>query len=54
MTSLRSNEGDNFSNARAVRNLFERSVEKQASRIVKINSPTFEEIILLTSEDIAI
>ena len=53
MSAFRSHEGDNFSNARAVRNLFEKSIEKQASRIVKINNASLEEIKLLTAEDIS-
>lgn len=54
MSTLRNHEGDNFSNARGVRNLFEKSIEKQASRIVNINNATLEEIQLITSQDIPI
>jgi len=53
LIKLRRIEGNNFSNARAVRNLFEKSIENQASRIVGINSPSRDEIRLLTADDIA-
>lgn len=52
MTTLRRLEGNHFSNARAVRNLFERSIEKQALRIVRIQNPSLDEIKLLKAEDI--
>lgn len=46
------NKGKDFGNARDVRNYFERAVSKQASRIVKINNPSKEDVMQLTIEDL--
>lgn len=45
-------KGENFGNARDVRNYFEKSISKQASRIVKISSPSKDEVELLKAEDL--
>ena len=45
-------KGENFGNARDVRNYFEKSIAKQASRIVKIASPSKDEVQLLKAEDL--
>ena len=50
--SMVSNKGKDFGNARDVRNYFEKAVSRQASRIVKISSPTKEDIELLTADDL--
>ena len=42
-----------FGNARLARNLFEAAVARQASRVVSIEEPTNEELVLLTADDIA-
>ncbi|MDP9070318.1 MAG: AAA family ATPase [Actinomycetota bacterium] len=42
-----------FGNARLARNLFEAAVARQASRVVSIEEPTNEELVLLTGDDIA-
>ncbi len=44
--------GRSFGNARAMRNLFEKIIEKQANRIVKITPITEEILMVLTEEDI--
>ena len=43
-----------FGNARYVRNLFEAAVANQASRLVKIDEPTDEQLTTLTAEDIPV
>ena len=45
-------KGENFGNARDVRNYFEKSISKQATRIVKIASPSKDEVQLLKAEDL--
>lgn len=45
------NRDKNFGNARDVRNLFEKIVEKQANRIVAINNPTIDDIQTITKAD---
>ena len=42
----------NFGNARDVRNLFEKLVAAQANRVAGISSPTDEEILTVTEEDL--
>lgn len=42
-----------FGNARLARNLFEASVARHASRVVDIATPTDDELIVLTPDDIA-
>ncbi len=45
--------GPGFGNGRLVRNLFEGAVARQATRLVDVESPTDEQLIELTAEDIA-
>ncbi|NLM59876.1 MAG: hypothetical protein GX194_12340 [Clostridium sp.] len=40
-----------FGNARGVRNFFERAVSKQASRVVKLQNPDNEELVMLKIDD---
>jgi len=54
MKSIRKIEAHNFSNARAVRNLFEKTIERHATRVVKIENPTLDQIQLLVFDDIVI
>ena len=42
-----------FGNARYVRNLFEKIVQKQANRLSRIQIPTIEQLKMITIEDIA-
>ena len=42
----------NFGNARDVRNLFEKLVAAQANRVAALPSPTDEEILTITAEDL--
>lgn len=46
------NKGDNFANARNIRNLFERIITKQANRIATQGSATEQDIITITIADI--
>ncbi len=43
---------EKFGNARYVRNLFERIVQKQANRLSRIQNPTKEQLKLITIEDV--
>jgi hypothetical protein len=43
---------DGFGNARAVRNLFEAAVTRQASRVVRDAAPTDEDLMTLTAADV--
>ena len=45
--------GRGFGNGRFARNLFEDAVARQASRLVKLESPTDEQLLTLTADDIA-
>lgn len=45
--------GEDFGNARFVRNLFEKLHANQADRIARIENPTEEELSLITEEDFA-
>ena len=47
-------KGENFGNARDVRNYFERAIATQASRIVKLSSPSKDEVELLKAADLDI
>jgi SpoVK/Ycf46/Vps4 family AAA+-type ATPase len=50
---LRIRQGEKFSNARAVRNLFEKTIENQASRLVRSNQLSREEIEMIIPEDVS-
>jgi SpoVK/Ycf46/Vps4 family AAA+-type ATPase len=41
-----------FGNGRLVRNRFEEAVSRQASRLVKLDNPTDEQLVTLTADDI--
>lgn len=43
---------ENFGNARDVRNLFERGVARQSNRVAAMESPTKEDLMALTAEDL--
>jgi Cdc6-like AAA superfamily ATPase len=45
--------GRGFGNGRFARNLFEDAVARQASRLVKLENPSDEELLTLTTDDIA-
>lgn len=47
-------KGNNFGNAREVRNYFEKAIATQASRIVKLASPSKDEVELLKAADLSI
>ena len=44
----------NFGNGRWVRNLFEKSVERQALRVSEMESPTKDQLMTLTMKDVGI
>ena len=52
ITSMVENKGENFANAREVRNLFETIITNQASRVALIEHPTSEQIKLIDPEDL--
>jgi stage V sporulation protein K len=52
ISTLRQQEYSKFSNARSIRNLFEKIIENQATRLVKINQPSRDEIQLIISDDL--
>ena len=51
--ALAAHKGKNFGNARDVRNYFEKAIAKQASRIVRLQSPSKDEVVLLKEVDLA-
>ncbi|MCU0537506.1 MAG: hypothetical protein MUD14_26760 [Hydrococcus sp. Prado102] len=52
-SDLYSNRDKTFGNGRLVRNLFEKTIEKQANRLVKLSSLSKEIIMTILPEDIA-
>ena len=52
LQELYEDRDDNFGNARDVRNLFEKIVANQADRVAKLESPTDEDILTVTVEDL--
>ena len=48
------NKGKNFGNARFVRNLFEKTIERQANRLSKEVNLTNEKLTKITAEDLAV
>ena len=51
-TFLYATRDENFGNAREVRNLFEKAVARQADRVALLESPTKEQLMELTKEDL--
>ena len=51
--SMVAHKGKNFGNARDVRNYFEKAIAKQASRIVRLQSPSKDEVVLLKEADLS-
>ncbi|MGC9504411.1 AAA family ATPase [Baaleninema sp.] len=54
LTELYENRDKNFGNGRLVRNIFEKTIEKQSSRLVKLSNVTKAEMLQLKTEDIAL
>jgi len=52
LAELYEDRDDNFGNARDVRNLFEKIVAKQADRVAKLESPTDEDLLTITVDDL--
>ena len=46
------NRDENFGNARDVRNIFERAMSRQADRVAALESPTKEDLMALTEDDL--
>ena len=53
-TKLFEERNKNFGNGRLVRNLFERTIEKQATRLTKLSELDRENIVTIMTEDIAV
>ncbi|MDJ0615377.1 MAG: AAA family ATPase [Calothrix sp. MO_192.B10] len=51
-TSLYENRDKNFGNGRLVRNIFDKTIEKQANRVVKLSNFSKEKIMAILPEDI--
>ncbi|MCR5847987.1 MAG: AAA family ATPase [Lachnospiraceae bacterium] len=51
-SELYAERNESFGNGREVRNIFEKAVSRQASRIAKLESPTDEQIMMLEKDDI--
>ncbi|MDJ0732885.1 MAG: AAA family ATPase [Nostocaceae cyanobacterium] len=51
-TSLYENRDKNFGNGRLVRNIFDKTIEKQANRVVKLSELSKEKIMAILPEDI--
>ena len=54
LAELEAHKDANFANGRDVRNYFEKVVTKQASRISKLESPSDDEVLTLTAEDVKV
>lgn len=52
LENLHANRSANFANAREVRNLFEKAVVKQASRLFELKNPSNEQLCELTVSDV--
>lgn len=52
LQELYEDRDDNFGNARDVRNLFEKIVANQANRVAAVESPSDEELLTITVEDL--
>lgn len=50
--AMEQNKGENFANARDVRNLFETVITNQAARIASAGSPEKSDLLLITKEDL--
>ncbi|WP_234300998.1 hypothetical protein [Sphaerospermopsis aphanizomenoides] len=51
-TKLYNEKDKNFGNGRLVRNIFEKTIERQANRLVKIQAVNKETLMTITGEDI--
>ena len=52
IAEMEANKGDNFANARSVRNYFESIVANQAARIAELKDPTEKDITTITADDL--
>lgn len=53
LRSVLANESQNFSNARFIRNIIERSIRLQAVRLLEHQNPTRESLMLILPEDLS-
>ena len=51
LTDAVNNKGNNFGNGRLVRNLFEKTIERQANRLTSYTNPTLKQLKEITVED---
>jgi hypothetical protein len=54
LTEKYENRGENFGNARMVRNVFEEMLTAQANRLSTVPSPTTEDLCALAVEDVPV
>ena len=52
ITEMERNKGENFANARDVRNYFEHIITRQATRISSLQDPTNDQILEIINEDV--
>ena len=52
LTYLSENKGENFANARDVRNFFEKIISHQATRVISLNQVSKSSIITIQEEDV--
>lgn len=52
LAAMDAQERKDFGNARGVRNIFEKMIVNQANRIVTLDSPTAQQLMTLTAEDV--
>lgn len=52
LAAMDEQERKDFGNARGVRNIFEKMIVNQANRIVTLDSPTAQQLMTLTAEDV--
>ena len=46
------NKDENFSNARFVRNIYDKSVMNQSRRVIDLDNPTKEDLMYIKTEDL--
>ena len=49
---MKASQRKNFGNARGIRNLFEKFVMNQANRLVKIENPTRDDLMIIKEADV--
>ena len=52
LNKMKASQWKNFGNARGIRNLFEKFVMNQANRLVKIENPTRDDLMIIKEADV--